>query len=145
MFVEIGKTFQEQLQRVEGMLRAEANKITDETKRGLANARIDRQMQALRSWPYFPAMRFGSWTITVRDAANKVVHFETFEKKRDRDRAMGVIEGRLNNGEKIQAGFLDKEVCPLLGVPAQLLELMGDKLKMSQAQRDALEQLKFET
>ena len=143
-FVEIGKTFQEHLQRVEAMLRAEANKITDETKRGLSNAAIDRQMAALRSKPYFPAMRFGNYTITVRDAAGKVIHFETLEGRKDRDRAADVIRGRLENGQTLQNGFLDKAVRPLLGVPTQLLELMGDKLKLSDLQRDALEQLKFE-
>ena len=143
-FVEIGKTFQEHLQRVEAMLRAEANKITDETKRGLSNAAIDKQMAALRSKPYFPAMRFGNYTITVRDAAGKVIHFETLEGRRERDRAADVIRGRLENGQTLQNGFLDKAVRPLLGVPTQLLELMGDKLKLSDLQRDALEQLKFE-
>jgi hypothetical protein len=89
-------------------------------------------------------MRFGNYTIHIRDAAKKTTHFETFETKRQRDAAMREVNKGLQPGETAQAGFLDRQVRPLLGVPTQLLELMGDKLMLSAAQKDALDQLKFE-
>jgi hypothetical protein len=89
-------------------------------------------------------MRFGEFSITVRNAAGKVIHFETFETKRRRDRAMAVVQSKLAPGDVPQAGFVDKQVKPLLGVPGPILELMAEKLMLSNTQRDALDQLKFE-
>jgi len=90
-------------------------------------------------------MRFGSYTITIRNKAKQVIHFETFETQRQRDRALKAIEGQLTGTDDVaQAGFLNKEVRPLLGVPTAILELMGEKMNLSAAQRDALDQLKFE-
>jgi hypothetical protein len=144
VFAEVGKSFQEMLQRVEAVLRADANKIADPTRQALQHAKIDRQMANYRSKPYFPGMRFGEFSITVRNAAGKVIHFETFETKRRRDRAMAVVQSKLAPGDVPQAGFVDKQVKPLLGVPGPILELMAEKLMLSNTQRDALDQLKFE-
>jgi len=141
---EIGKSFQEALTRYEAVLRSEANKIPDQLTRDLKNARIDREMKSLRSKPYFPAMRFGDYSITIRNAANKVIHFETFETQRQRNSAANALKSQLATDDKMQLGKLDRQVRPLLGVPTQLLELMGEKLQLTQAQRDALDQLKFE-
>jgi hypothetical protein len=145
VFGQIATSFQEHLTRYEAVLRNEANKITDETKRGLSNAAIDKQMAALRKQPYFPSMRFGDYTITVRDAAGKVIHFETFESRRTRDRAAAVIQSKYQVAtDLMQLGKMDRQVRPLLGVPTQLLDMMSQKLNLSSLQRDALEQLKFE-
>jgi hypothetical protein len=144
VFADVGRSFQEFLNRVEAVLRADANKITDQTLRDLKHAKIDKQMAAYRSKPYFPAMRFGSYTITVRNAAGTVIHFETFETKARRDRAFRVIQSQLAPGDKPQAGYLNKDVRPLLGVPGPILEMLKEKLALKGIQIDALEQLQFE-
>lgn len=145
VFGEVSKTFQEFLTRYEAVLTNEANKISDPTRQQLKLAAIAKQMAALRSKPYFPSMRFGAYTLTIRDAAKKVIHFETFETDRERRSAVASIQSKYGvSNDQVQLGKLDKTVRPLLGVPTQLLDLMQDKLNLSTTQRDALEQLKFE-
>lgn len=142
---EIATTFQEHLTRYEAVLRAEAGKITDAVKQTKAMDAITKHMKDLRSKPYFPAMRFGDYTITVRDAANHVIHFETFEYERTRNNAADAIRQQYGvTRDQMQLGKLNREVKPLMGVPTQLLDLMGAKLDLTKKQRDALEQLKFE-
>lgn len=142
---EIAATFQEHLTRYEAMLRAEATKIADPTIQGQKLAAITKHIKDLRSRPYFPAMRFGDYTITVRDAAGHVIHFETFERERTRNHAADAIRQQYGVAkDQMNLGKLDREVKPLMGVPTQLLDLMGEKLKLTKKQRDMLDQLKFE-
>jgi hypothetical protein len=91
VYAEIGKSFQEFLTRLEDVGKTEAMKISDQTRRDLKLAGIAKQIAALRSKPYFPAMRFGSYTLTIRNAAKKVIHFETFETERTRRSAMNAM------------------------------------------------------
>lgn len=144
VFRQITESFQEHLTRYEAVLVNEAKKITDPAKQAARLKAISRQILALRSKPYFPAMRFGDYTVTVRDAANKVIHFETFDNRRTAAKAGEAIQAQGVAHDRIQLGVLDKQVKPLMGVPTQLLDLMANKLQMSTKQRDALEQLKFE-
>lgn len=144
VFRQITESFQEHLTRYEAVLRNEAKKITDPSKQAARLKAIGRQILALRSKPYFPAMRFGDYTVTVRNDAGKVIHFETFDNRRTAARAGEAIQAQGVAQDRIQLGVLDKQVKPLMGVPTQLLDLMANKLQMSTKQRDALEQLKFE-
>ena len=145
VYAEVGKSFQEFLTRLKAVLDAEAMKIPDQVRRDLKLAANTKHIAALRAKPYFPSMRFGSYTLTIRDAAGKVMHFETFETERQRRSAVRAIQASYGvSDDQVRLGYLDKTVRPLLGVPTQLLELMGDKLKLNNTQRDALEQLKFE-
>lgn len=145
VFRDVATTFNEHLTRYEAVLRNEARKIgnpVEQTKRMTA---ITTQIANLRSRPYFPAMRFGDFTITVRNDAGQVIHFETFEKERKRNLAADAIRTQYGvTKDQMQLGKLDKQVKSLMGVPTQLLEMMAEKLALSKAQRDSLEQLKFE-
>lgn len=142
---EIAATFQEHLTRYEAVLRAEAGKIVDAVRQTKAMDAITKHMRDLRSKPYFPAMRFGDFTITVRDAANHVIHFETFERERTMRAAADAIMQQYGVArDRVELGKLNREVKPLMGVPTQLLDLMGAKLDLTKKQRDALDQLKFE-
>lgn len=145
VFRSIADTFNEHLTRYEAVLRNEAKKITDPVKMAGRMIGITNQIKNLRSKPYFPAMRFGDYTITVRNSAKQVIHFETFEKERHRNGAADAIRAQYGiPKDQMELGKLDKQVKPLMGVPTQLLELMGEKLELSKKQRDALEQMKFE-
>lgn len=150
VFREIATTFQEHLTRYEAILRGEANKITDPQERADRHDQITLQIKTLKMKPYFPFMRFGEHTLTIRNAANQVIHFETFERvgiysaERRRAAAVREITPQLQPGDTIQLGVMNREAKPLMGVPAQLLDLMEAKLTLTDAQRDALEQLKFE-
>ena len=145
VFAEVSKSFQEYLTRLEDVLKRDAMKMSDTIQRDLKLAGINKHMAALRAKPYFPSMRFGAYTLTIRDTAKKVIHFETFENERTRRSAMRAIAASYGvPNEQMQIGFLDKTARPLLGVPTQLLEMMGEKLKLNDIQKDQLEQLKFE-
>jgi hypothetical protein len=143
-YASIARLFDDYLTRLRDVLRSEAMKISDQVRRDLKLAAIDKQIAAYRSKPYFPSMRFGNWTITVRDAAKKVIHFETFETQRQRDRALREFNRNASTNFVPQAGYLDKQTRPMLGIPTALLDLMSEKMQLTSTQRDALEQLKFE-
>jgi len=144
VFAEVAKTFQEHLTRVDAVLRSEARKIVDPVAQAKRMKEIDAYIANLRAKPYFPAMRFGDFTITVRNDAGQVIHFETFEKERTRNAAAEAIHKQGVAKDKMELGKLDRAVKPLMGVPRQLLEMMADKLNLGPAQRDALDQLKYE-
>lgn len=145
VFRDVATTFNEHLTRYEAVLRNEAKKITNPVEQAKRMAAITTQIANLRSRPYFPAMRFGDFTITIRNDAGQVIHFETFEKERKRNLAADAIRAQYGvTKDQMQLGKLDKQVKPLMGVPTQLLEMMAEKLALSKAQRDSLEQLKFE-
>ena len=145
VFKQIADTFNEHLTRYEAVLRNEANKITNPDEKLRRMDAITRQIRNLRAKPYFPAMRFGDYTITVRNDAGQVIHFETFERERTRNAAAEAIRKSYGvSKDQMQLGKLDRSARPLLGVPTTLLEMMAEKLALSTKQRDALEQLKFE-
>ena len=144
VFKQVAMSFQEHLSRYEAVLRDEAKKITDPQKQQSRMDAITKQIANLRSKPYFPAMRFGDFALTIRDAAGKVIHFETFEKERHLRAAAEAIQTQGVSRDQMEFGKIDRQVRPLLGVPTQLLELIGTKLNLSTQQRNMLEQLKFE-
>lgn len=145
VFGEVAKTFQEHLVRLDAVLRKEVQKITDPLAQAQRDREVDAYMKNLRSKPYFPAMRFGDYYITIRDDAGKVIHFETFEKQNKRNAAAKEIMARYGvKPDQVKMGVLDRQATTLVGVPKVLLDMMAEKLNLSKAQREALEQLKFE-
>src|SRR5258707_2297830 len=89
-------------------------------------------------------MRFGNYSLTVRDAAGTVVHFETFESQRARDGAHEVVKGTFPADHDVRSGFLREDVAPLVGMPPGLLDKIAEKLNISESQRHALDELRFE-
>lgn len=145
VFKDIADTFNEHLTRYEAVLRNEAKKITDTKKLNDRMEAITKMIANLRSRPYFPSMRFGNYTITVRNDAKQVIHFETFEYRFQQRRAAEAIQAQYKVGQdNMELGKLDPTVKPLMGVPTQLLELMATKLELNKKQRDALDQMKYE-
>ncbi len=145
VFKMIAESFSNHLTRLEAMMNKEANAITDPKTKAEAIAANATYIANLRSKPYFPAMRFGDFTVTVRDTNGKVIHFETFEKERRQRLAAEAIQTKYGvSRDQIQLAKMDPTVRPLLGVPAPLLERMAEKLNLNAKQRDALEQLKFD-
>ena len=68
--------------------------ISDPDARAARVQEIRGETEQIRARPYFPHMRFGRFLLTVRNAKNKVVHFEAFERKEDRDKASVEIAKR---------------------------------------------------
>lgn len=144
VFDAIRKDFENFLDQIAEVLKADASKITDVNAQARRFIEIDEKVKRLKEVPYVPFMRFGDYTITIYDAAGKVRHFETFESERKRDAAAKEMKSGLNTGEELRVGYLNKEVRPLLGMPSALLDLIAEKLKLTGPQAEALEQLRFE-
>lgn len=145
IFNRVIRDFDMMLNRYEQQRRSDVNKLRVPQARVEANQRIDREIANLRRQPYVPAMRFGDYTITVRDIETReVLDFQTFETKRNRDKAFRDIKAQIDDSMSIQAGVLSKDAGPLVGMPPGLLDSIEEKLELSPDQKEALDQLKFD-
>lgn len=109
--------------------------------------KLQTDMAALRKKPYFPMVRFGEWTITVRDPAtqDKVVYFEAFASQRERDAAVRLVRSAYRT-ENIQIGRIQPDVMEFQGLPKPILEALlaeartpGGPFQLTPAQIDWLE------
>lgn len=112
-----------------------------------ALAKLAADMQAMRKRPYFPMVRFGEWTITVRDPAlqGRVVHFEAFPSERERDAAVRRLRQRYPT-ENFQVGRIQPDVAEFQGLPKPILEALlaeartpGSPFQLTPQQIDWLE------
>jgi len=146
VFSEIVGSFDKMLDSYRDILLQEAMKLTDPIKQAEAIKSIDAQIRKMRKSPYFPAMRFGDYTVTIRDQQGNVLHFETAETRAEQKRiakeAMKYYFPAM--GADVYLGKMAKDARPMLGLPPGLLELIGQKMNLSQTQREALNELKFE-
>lgn len=87
---------------------------------------IETQMAPLSNKNYFPRMRFGSYTLTIRRKNEKgefkTDEFMTFESKRDRDKEYNRLAKELDASEySIEASKLDDSARSLLGMPSLVI------------------------
>lgn len=144
VFRAVVADYDRMLTRLQLLLEQDAHKLEDPVTSAQKLADIAAQIAQMRKGPYVPAMRFGEYTLTVRDSADKVVHFETFESQRKRDAAFEAARSHFPSDHTVRAGALRKDVAPLLGLPPGLLDKIGEKLNLSNSQRAALDELRFE-
>jgi hypothetical protein len=144
VFRMIAQTFRNHLDRYQRTLEQEANRITNVVERERRLFAIGEQIKAMKNQPYFPFMRFGQYTVTVKNAAGKVIHFETFQRQRTRDAAAKAIKAQAAPDDTVQSGFLEEDVMPMVGIPPGILDMMAERLQLNEKQRRALEQLRFE-
>jgi hypothetical protein len=145
LFAQIVQDFSDFLTYYEQLMIQEAMKIGDPVAAAARAAEIQNSVAAMRKVPYFPFMRFGNYTITVRDSGGVVVHFETFETRRMRDAAAKMAESIYPpQAFTMNLGLLTEDVKPLIGLPPGLLEKIQENLHLSQNQKDMMEQLRFE-
>jgi len=147
VFTTIVRSFDEMLTRYQQVLEADARKIEDPIAQAEALQDIGRQIERLRKQPYFPAMRFGKWSLTIRDREKHVVHYETFDTKRQREAAAKLAKGSDFYPPDIfdhSVGVVPETTQPLFMVPPGLLNLIGEKLDLSATQREMLDELRFE-
>lgn len=124
---------------------------------------IIAQKKALLKRPYFPAMRFGSHWVMVKDAKGATVVFETFERKgiRSAEAVQMAAKAELmakypkSGGFDVTQGTLPENVQPFIGLPPTLLESIQRELMsmptssgqmpgLSAQQINAIEQLRFQ-
>lgn len=144
VFDKVIKDFEGMLLRYEQLLLAEAKKISNPAAQATRIAEIATLVNELKKTPYFPSLWFGQWTLTVKNASGEVIFFSTFETKRDRDQAYAKQQRGLKPGETSHKGFAQKSIQPLIGMPPGLFDQIATKLNLSDVQRSALEQLRYE-
>lgn len=106
-----------------------------------------------RAQPFFPFTRFGRYYVSVKDAAGKIIHFETFEPKRfvgvpikraekyQQARAKQ-IQRTAPNGSIIETGVLPETAEPLIGMPTLLLQQMqGENIGLTPEQITSIQRL----
>lgn len=110
---------------------------------------IKESFRAMRNRPYFPHMQFGEHTLKIVNAAGHIIHLESFERRglksaeRVREERIRELMPLLNPGESIQRGKWERDVRPLVGMPKGLLDILAEKMDLSDKQREALDELRF--
>lgn len=106
-----------------------------------AIAELQRDMKAMRARPYFPMVRFGQWTITIRDPGqnDQVVFFSAYASERERDSAVRQMADDWA-GHRIQIGRVTEDLHEFMGLPAPLLRAIKGMPGLSQTQQDWIDQ-----
>lgn len=144
VFYRVQADFDFMLDKIREADIAEAMKITNPTAQARALLSIEATYKKYKQIPYMPFSRYGEYTVSIYNAAGKLVNFQMFESEALRKKALPQIEADLFPDEKMSLGFLSEEVRPLIGLPPGLLDKINDRLGLTQAQKDALEQLKYD-
>lgn len=123
----------------EGFRQAYINFPDNETLRNQEIAQIQEEINQMKVKGYFPYMRFGKWTLTVRDAEGKLTGFETFESRGERDRAAKLARTKYP-GQTLSVSVMRDSNFVVQGLPAAMLRSMRDRIpNLSQEQKDAIE------
>lgn len=144
VFDSVVNSFDGMLAKYEGMLRAEAMKIADPAEQAKRLLEISEQVKRMRDTPYAPALRFGDLTLLVKDSFGNVVSRYHFETEGQRKRAEASLTKKLLAGEYIEKSAIPEQAKPFTGLPPGLLDLIAEKLNLSDVQRKAIAELKYE-
>jgi len=122
-----------------------------------AIAKIAQQIAELKKRPYFPFMHFGDHYVAMKDPKGNMIRFETIEKRGpwSKQRARRIQKNRYNQLQKdfraqynqnptsteVYFGVLPESAQTLLGLPAFMLEHMGNTLQLTPEQINAIPQL----
>jgi hypothetical protein len=115
---------------------------------------LDNLFDNLRNRDYFPLSRFGEWGIAMKAEApvqidgrayvgGETVHFELFENKRQRNKAIGRLQRKF--GRKVKPHFvkIEEDLKPFTGLPVALFSSLkhNPKLGLTESQKNALQDM----
>lgn len=144
LYSEVRQRFDDFLTDVERVSRQNiAATIRDPAQQQRALLELANDMAQMRRKPYFPMIRFGEWTITVRDPGqnDKVVWFSAYASAAERDAAV-VHVARQHRLHRIQIGRMVEEAHEFMGLPAPLLRQIKNNLPgISQTQMEWIDRL----
>jgi hypothetical protein len=140
----IRSDFQNVIERQHQLSLEAAQALDDPRASQLAIRQAEELRKSALAAPYFPMMRYGNWTLTVRNAAGNVVHFETFETRKQQKRAAAMAEREFDENHKVTMATLPDELTPFVGTPSWLLDKLFEMPGMNKQQKDWLEQLKYQ-
>ena len=107
-----------------------------------AQKAIKEDFSVLKNKPYFPLMRWGRHVVTVRDKEGNVVEFQTRESKTLRDLLWIQLRKRyIAKGFTVARGLLDERLLSLQGMPRRMVDKLTSDLKLSEEQRELLDNL----
>ncbi len=151
VFSKINKMFDTFLDLSSQLAREEAMKITDPAQRAKALDAVNANVRSLKARPYFPFMRYGRHVVLVRNAKGVVVWREHFERRGLRSAKFFQEQAAVQLRKqfpapqyKIDFDVMSESSAPMVGMPGMMLDLMAQKLALSDRQLKALEQLRFE-
>lgn len=148
VFGQMVADYDRMLSRLQDMLVEQAKAITDPLKSLQRLKEVTDQIAAMRKEPYVPLMRYGKYTVTVRNKNGKRedwMPFSIVESKREQARLFKEYQEQYGIlGLEVFAGEVVPEATPLIGLPPGLLDSMADKLRLTKAQQALLTDLRFE-
>jgi len=112
-----------------------------------AMAELAAEMTALRKKPYFPMVRFGEWTLTVRNPQqnNQIEAFYTFESQKERNAYISSA-ARRHTGMDLHIGRVPESTVDFIGLPGPMLRRIKAELPgLSAQQLDWLDQFGHHT
>lgn len=122
-----------------------ANRIVDPLKQAVKLEAIDKQFKALAERPYVPGLHFGQYLVKVVDAAGHTIRMETVESARaQRQLAARLEKTKADPNHRVLARVWAKDSGPLRGLPPHILELIADKMQLSDTQRADLDDIIYE-
>lgn len=107
-----------------------------------AKAELAAEMTALRKKPYFPMVRFGEWTLTVRNPNNnnRIEAFYTFESQKERNSYIQTASRQWSNMD-LHIGRIPENTIDFVGMPGPLLRRIKASLPgLTNQQLDWLDQ-----
>lgn len=146
IFSRMQRDFEKFVRDMMGNMRAEAQGLEPQ-KMAKELARIDGLEKDLLERPYFPATRFGLFSVLVQDPVTGT-QFHRTETKAQQKKLASELQKAYPNA-KIQVAKLPQSSLPFQGLPVQLLEFIEKSLvpksKEAEELRNAITQLKYES
>jgi len=150
VFDQVRRAFDGFLELIKANAFAAAQRIvTDPNALAAKLSEIQAEIDSLRARPYFPLMRFGLYYVMKKDAAGRVIHFETFDAPfhwqtlSKQKSAFKKLNAAKAVGERVDMGKLPESASSFVGLPSMLLETIKTTLNLSGPQIDALEHIQL--
>lgn len=145
LYKDIRDFFLNSVRRQEQLQIQEAMRITDPALQQAAIKSAQDLSRLMISRPYFPQMRFGKWSLTVRQQGGKLEHFELFEHKGDLQTALEAAAQQYpaSAGWEVEGSTVPQETQPFMGVPPWMLDKIRQMPGLSPAQQDWLEKFRY--
>ena len=146
LFDGVRQDFDMFLERYRAVLTKDAQKIKDPIRRQNSLTNINNRIDKYLERPFMPLTRFGKYTITVYDENHNIKHFEQTNSLRQQKKiyeALNKHVDRLPN-DTVLMGEVPKAATPFLGMPPGMIDLLAEKLNLSDDQRAMVDQLRFD-
>ena len=146
LFNDLTNDYDNFLERYRTVLTNEAMKIKDDAQRINNLTNINSRIDKYKKQPFMPLTRFGKYLITVYSKDGTIRHSEQTNSLRQQRKIVEALKKSpdLMPGDDVLPGMVPKDAAPFLGMPPGLLNLIQDKLSLSQSQRSVLDQLQFD-